>query len=119
MDLSIYDKMALSQFSSLEKESLYQVVCAAMMVDGVKDPREVKLVEEIVNIIGLSPSERAASRQLDEPTMSRTIRNMSELKRAYVAKFIAQMILVDGKIAPIEEKFFYYICDSLNLPHAD
>ena len=37
MDLSVFDKMALSTFSPLEKQSLYQLLCGAMHVDGNRD----------------------------------------------------------------------------------
>jgi uncharacterized membrane protein YebE (DUF533 family) len=116
MDLSYFDRIAISQFSSLEKECIYQVVCAAMIVDGEKDPKELQLLNDIVNVIGLTPSERAASRSLDEPTMTRTIRNMDEFKRAYVGKFIAQMLLADEKITQKEQLFFDYLVNRLNLP---
>lgn len=119
MNLSVLDKMILSQYSSIEKESIYQVVCAAMNVDGDRDPRECKLIEEIVDTIGLTGAEREESRRLDQPTMARAIRSMNELKRAYVAKFIAQVILADGKVTAIEEKFFFYICNELNLPYEE
>lgn len=116
MYLSAIDKMVLSQYSSIEKESIYQVVCAAMIIDGERDPRELRLVEEIADIIGLTPQERNASRQLDEPTMTRTIQNMSDIQRAYVAKFIAQMILADGKVTDREELFFNILVNKFNLP---
>lgn len=117
MNLSALDRMILSQYSSIEKESIYQVICAAMIVDGDRDPRERRLIEEIVDTIGLTDAEREASRRLDQPTMSRVIRNMNDLQRAYVAKFIAQVILADGKVTEREEKFFFYICNELNLPY--
>ena len=116
MELSIFDKMALSQFSSLEKECIYQVVCAAMIVDGEKDPRELQLLDDIVHIIGLNQSEIVASRSLDEATMSRIIRNMEEFKRMYVGKFIAQMLFVDEKVTQREQMFFDYLVNRLNLP---
>ena len=117
MNLSALDRMILSQYSSIEKESIYQVICAAMIIDGDRDPRERRLIEEIVDTIGLTDAEREASRYLDQPTMSRVIRNMNDLQRAYVAKFIAQVILADEKVTEREEKFFYYICSELNLPY--
>jgi len=119
MDLSVFDRMILSQYSSLEKESIYQVVCAAMSIDGERDPREIRLVNEIVDIIGLTDAERVASRSLDEPTMSQAIRNMPDIKRVYVGKFIAQMLLADGKVTDREQFFFDYLFKHLNLPEVD
>ena len=111
--------MILSQYSSIEKESIYQVVCTAMIIDGERNPREIKLINEIADTIGLSGAEREASRHLDQQTMTRAIRNMNDLQRAYVAKFIAQVILADGIVTEREEKFFFYICKELNLPYEE
>ena len=119
MDLSVIEKMILSEYSAIERECVYQVVCAAMIVDGERDPRELKLVEEIVGAIGLSEYEREASRHIERSKIVQVIRNMYDLKRAYVAKLIAEVILADGKITEREEMFFYSICSELNLPHPD
>lgn len=116
MNLTAIDKLALSQFSSIEKECIYQVVYATMLVDGERHPREHQLVEEIVEVIGLSVEEREMSKLLDETTVIETIRKMSDLQRAYVAKFIAQMILADGKVTDHERLFFNILLDKLNLP---
>ena len=119
MNLAVLDRMACSQFTSLEKQSIYQAVCGAMACDGDRDPREIRVIEEIVDIIGLTQSERVASRQLDEQTMSACIRKMSDLQRIYVGKFIAQIILADGKVTPSEQIFFDYITQKFNLPNMD
>lgn len=116
MNFVALDKLVLSHFSSLEKECIYQVVCAAMVVDDEKAPSEYELVKEIVDIIGLTEEERQASRQLDEPTITQTILNMNDLQRAYVAKFIAHMIFADGKVAAQEQLFFDILLDKFNLP---
>lgn len=110
--------MALSQFSPVEKESIYQIVCNTMLVDKVKDSREQQLVEEIADIIGINQEEREASKQLDETTVIETIRNMTNLQkqRAYVAKFIAQMVLADGKVDDQERLYFNTLLDKLYLP---
>lgn len=116
MNLSDLDKIALRQYTSLEKQCVYQVVCAAMICDGEKDYRETQLVEKIVLAIGLSQQERESSRRLDEPTMVKVIRGMDDLKRIYVGKLIAQMILADGKVTQREQMFSQYIFDRLNIP---
>lgn len=108
--------MALSQFSPVEKESIYQIVCNTMLVDEEKDSREQQLVEEIADIIGINQEEREASKQLDETTVIETIRNMTNLQRAYVAKFIAQMVLADGKVDDQERLYFNTLLDKLYLP---
>ena len=44
MDLNFFDKMALSTFTSIEKQSLYQLLCGAMIIDGNRDAREIAVI---------------------------------------------------------------------------
>lgn len=116
MDLSYFDKMALSTFSSLEKQSLYQLLCGAMMVDGRRDSREIAIINEVNQVMQITVADVEASRKLTEPTMVNCLRNMDTLKKAYVGKFIAQVILADGVVTQQEEQFFYYMHQRLDLP---
>lgn len=116
MDLNYFDRMALSAFTSLEKQSLYQLLCGAMIVDGNRDTREIALINEIKNIVGITTADIETSRCLTETTMTNCLRNMDTLKKAYVGKFVAQMVLADGVITQKEEMFFYYIKEKLGLP---
>lgn len=117
MELSFYDKLALSTFTSLEKQSMYQLLCGAMIVDGARDSREVEIINEINRIMQFTVEEQQASRRLSHETMVNTLRSMDTLKKAYVAKFMAQVIIADGVITDREEKFFYYISQALDLPN--
>lgn len=119
MDLNYFDRMALSAFTPLEKQSLYQLLCGVMIVDGNRDSREVALINEIHRIVGITTADIEASRRLSEPVMTNCLRNMDTLKKAYVGKFIAQMVLADGVITKKEEMFFYYLKDKLELPDVD
>ena len=90
MDLNYFDRMALSSFTSLEKQSLYQLLCGVMIVDGNRDSREIALINEINKVVGITTEDVEASRCLSEPIMTNCLRNMDTLKKAYVGKFIAQ-----------------------------
>ena len=119
LGLGFYDKMALSQLTSLEKQSLYQLLCAAMIVDGQRDSREMAVINEVVQLTRMTSSDLEASRKLTEPVMASCLRNMEDFKKMYVGKFIAQVMLADGVVSDIEEKFFYYLHDKLGLPNID
>lgn len=119
MDLSIYDKMALSTFTSLEKQSLYQLLCSVMNVDGERNPKEFAIIGEVNHIMGITVADIEASRKLTEPVMTNCLRNMDTLKKAYVAKFMAQIILADGKVTQMEEMYFNYMHQRLGLPNID
>ena len=113
MDLTYFDRMALANFTPLEKQSLYQLLCAAMIVDGQRDSRELALIAEVNKIIGITTTDIEASRRLSEPEMTSCLRNMNSLKKAYVGKFVAQVVLADGVITQREEQFFYYMKNKL------
>ena len=119
MDLNYFDRMALSSFTSLEKQSVYQLLCGAMMIDGNRDSREIAIINEVNQIMGITVADVEASRRLSEPTMTNCLRNMDTLKKAYVGKFMAQIILADGVITQKEEQFFYYMRQRLDLPEID
>ena len=51
--------------------------------------------------------------------MTSCLRNMDTIKKAYVGKFIAQVIIADGVITQREEQFFYYMKQKLGLPDVD
>lgn len=119
MNLNYFDRMALSSFTSLEKQSLYQLLCGVMIVDGNRDSREIALINKINKVVGITTADVEASRRLSEPVMTNCLRNMDTLKKAYVGKFIAQMVLADGVITKKEEMFFYYLKEKLGLPDVD
>lgn len=119
MDLNFFDKMALSTFTSIEKQSLYQLLCGAMIIDGNRDAREIAVINEVKQIMGISVADVEASRKLSQPTMTTTLRSMDTLKKAYVGKFMAQVILADGVVSQKEEQFFYYMHELLDLPNMD
>ena len=81
MQISPADEQVLSLFSSLEKQSLYQVVCAATPTDGTRNAYEKAAIKEIVEVIKLTDTEMQASRRLTNNIMIDTLRNMSQMKK--------------------------------------
>ena len=116
MDISHIDRLALSQFSSEEKQSIYQMLCGMMIIDKVPDPREKRIIEEVVDIIGLTQSERQASRAMNTQRQLNVLKSMDTLKKCYLAKFLAQVALADGVVTREENVFFNYYTQMLGLP---
>ena len=116
MDLTALDKLALRQYTLSEKEALYKIVYETMVSDGHKDLREIKLAEDIAEIIGLSVSEKEISLSKSDDFMEKTISQMSDLKRYYVGKFMAEMIKADGIIKEAEDVFIKRMFKRLNIP---
>lgn len=116
MNLTYYDRMALASYTSAERQALYQMVCGMMIIDKNVDPREKRMVEEIVSVIGLSEYERSASRNVPTESHLRTLKAMETVKKCYVAKFLAQVALADGAVTREEDAFFSYYTNLLGLP---
>ena len=119
MELNYFDRVAISTFTSLEKQSLYQLLNAAMIIDGNRDSREIAIINEVNKVLGVTVTDVEESRKLSEQTMTSCLRNMDTIKKAYVGKFIAQVIIADGVITQREEQFFYYMKQKLGLPDVD
>ena len=119
MELNYFDRVALSTFTSLEKQSLYQLLNAAMIIDGNRDSREIAIINEVNKVLEITVTDVEASRKLSEQTMTSCLRSMDTIKKAYVGKFIAQVIIADGVITQREEQFFYYMKQKLGLPDVD
>lgn len=116
MDLTALDKLALHQYSISEKEAVYKISYATMVSDGHKDPREIKLADDVADIIGLSYEEKQGALSKSEVFMEETITAMSEMKRFYIGRFMAEMIKVDGIIKESEELFIKRMFKLLNIP---
>lgn len=116
MILSYTDRLALAQYSRLERESVYQMVCGMMIVDKNRDPREIKVIEEIVSLINLSPEERAESRTLSNDTQNQVLKRMDIIKKCYLAKLLGNVAIADGKITREENIFYQYYAEQLGLP---
>lgn len=119
MQISPADEQVLSLFSSLEKQSLYQVVCAATPTDGTRNAYEKAAIKEIVEVIKLTDTEMKASRRLTNNIMIDTLRNMSQMKKMYVGKFMAMVMSADNAVSPQDEAFFNYMARTLELPDID
>lgn len=116
MNLSYLDEIALATYSAKERQSLYQMVCGMMIIDGYSDPREKIVIEDIVLALHLTSEERASSRNIPVEVQLSTLKNMDVMKKCYVAKFLAQVALADGVVSQKEQLFFDYYTKVLGLP---
>lgn len=104
------------EFSSLEKQSMYQILCGTSMVDGNRDIREIMLINEIVDTLGITEAEIKSSRTLDMQTQLSVLKSMSQAKKMMLSSLMCQVIIADGVIDPKEESFFNYYRQLLDLP---
>lgn len=115
----IYERIVLSSFTSKEKQAFYQLLCGAMIIDGDRDPREKAVIEKAMENVGLSDAERQASREWSTDEQLDVLKAMDDTKKIMLGKYMAQVILADGKVAPIEERWFNMILQLLEIPDID
>ncbi len=116
MALTSSDKLALMTFSSRERQATYQVLCGMMAVDGDRDPREKRIIEDCMAAMNFTESERVASRSLSVSQQLQILKSMDQLKKVYLAKFLAQVSVADGVVTREENGLFTYLLNVLDLP---
>ena len=116
MNLSSSDKLALMSFSSLERQATYQVLCGMMAVDGDRDPREKRILEDCMAVMNFTESERVASRSLSVNQQLQILKSMDYLQKIVLAKCLANVSIADGVVTREENGLFMYLLDILDLP---
>jgi len=119
MILSDVDKMVLAQCTPMEKECIYQAVRAAMLSDGDTGDKELQLLEEVADIMGLTAEARESSRTIEKEKLRSVIRDMSYFKRLSTGKLMTQMVYADNVVTQREQLFIQHIFDQFNIPVAD
>ncbi len=115
----LHERIVLSSFTSKEKQAFYQLLCGAMIIDGVRDPREIAVIEKAMQMVGLTDSERQESRKSTTEEQIAVMRAMDNSKKVMLGKWMAQVILADKEVAQIEDRWFNYMLNLLNIPDID
>lgn len=119
MELSDLDKMVLTQCTLMEKQCIFQAVRAAMLSDGDTGDKELRLLEEMTEMIGLTAEECESSRAIEKEKLIGVIRDMSYFKRLSTGKLMIQMVYADDIVTQREQLFIQHIFDQFNIPVAD
>ena len=119
MELSDIDKMVLAQCTPLEKQCIYQAVRAAMLSDGDTGNSELRLLDEVAEVMGLTAEECEQSRSMSKEKLTGVVRDMSYFKRLSTGKLMTQMVYADDIVTQREQLFIQHIFDQFNIPVAD
>ncbi len=115
MHLSIIDRQIIASFTSAEKQAIYQVLCAAVKIDGKVDDREMQVLSEIIDILQITEDEIISSRIHQDSSFS-VLQNMPDIKKPYVLKFAALICLADGHTDPKEVAFVSWLAQEIKAP---
>jgi uncharacterized tellurite resistance protein B-like protein len=119
MELTDLDKLALAQYTTHEKQCIYQAIYAAMLSDGDTGNSELALMNEMVNMFGLTQEELDESKALVPAELTRDIRDMNYLKRLHVGVLLKRMVMADAVVTQREKMFIQHFYEKFNIPAED
>lgn len=97
MEFSIMDRQILPNlYNPRERQAIYQVMCATRQMGGHHMAEKEAEIRQVMNHIGITPTDQAISRTLTQQQMTATLRNMDDGPKLYFAKFISCIALVGG-----------------------
>lgn len=102
-------------FSSLEKQSLYQVMCAVAQIGGHHMTQKENHIYEVMSIVGITSDDQEMSRSLSEPQMTSILKQMDDVKKLYFAKFVSITGLLGG-LSEKETMFINWLYSQINVP---
>ncbi len=87
-----------------------------MAVDGNRDPREKRIIEDCMAVMSFTESERVASRSLSVSQQIQIIKSMDTTQKIVLAKCLANVSIADGIVTREENALFMYLLNILDLP---
>lgn len=119
MNFSPIDQMLLPNiFSVIEKQSIYQALCAIRAVGQHDAELKESVINDVLRIIRFTENDRILSRNLSQQQMTDALKVMNDPKKLYLARFISNVALAGGS-TPKEEKMAYFLFDMFEIPKID
>lgn len=78
----------------------------AAHADNEIHPNEVKVINEIFSVINITKADLDASQSMPMNSALDLLSRMSEIKRIYFGKCLANIITADGNISPEENELW-------------
>ena len=105
MELTPMDKMVIpSLFSTKEKQSLYQDMCAVRLVGNHNMREKENHIREVMTIVEITSSDQIQSRLLTKLQINNILKRIDNINKLYFAKFVSITGLVGG-LSEKEEMF--------------
>lgn len=116
MKLSPIDHMIIQGlFSTQQKQSLYQVMCAVRQIGSHHMSEKENQILEVMNIVGITSQDQAQSRHLTHPQIIGILKLMNEGQKFYFAKFVSIIGLIGGP-SEKEIQFINLLFSEVNIP---
>ncbi|MDE6228033.1 MAG: hypothetical protein K2M63_11010 [Muribaculaceae bacterium] len=102
-------------FSSSEKQTLYQVMCAVRSIGSHHLSEKEKHIHQLMRVLNISSYDQQASRTLTQLQMTSIMKGMEDVKKLYFAKFLSQTALIGG-LSEKESLFLNWLFSEINIP---
>ena len=97
-----FEKLYLQQYTVPEKRAMCIFFMEAAHADNYIHPKEV----DVLNVMNITKTDLDASQFIPMNSALDLLSRMSELKRIYFGKCLANIIIADGKISPEENEIW-------------
>lgn len=101
-----FEKQYLQQYTVQERRAMCIFFMEAAHADNIIHPKEVDAINEIFGIIGITKADVNASQSISMNAALDLLSRMSEIKRIYFGKCLANIIIADGNISPEENELW-------------
>lgn len=116
MELSPMDKMIIpGLFSALEKQAMYQVMCAVRQIGSHHMDEKERHIHEVMSIVGITSADQQLSRRLTRSQMTEALKRMDDVKKLYFAKFASITALIGGNTQK-ETMFLNWLYSEVKVP---
>lgn len=101
-----FEKLYLQQYTVQEKRAMCIFFMEAAHADNKIHPKEVEVINEIFSVINITKTDLEASQSIPMNSALDLLSRMSEIKRIYFGKCLANIIIADGNISPEENELW-------------
>lgn len=102
----ILDLQVQETFTKEEKQALLKYLISTMCADQEAAIVEKTELQNIINFLSITHHDATYSEKMEASRAIEVLRNMSLLKKAYFAKFLALLIVADGIVHPAEQQMW-------------
>lgn len=108
--------ITIQSFTNEEKQATYQVFCGVIKADGVVVQAENNMLSELRKLFNITDEHVINSRKYSIEDIVNIHRNMQDLKKMFLIKYMAQLCFVDGTVHPEEESLVFNYAKLINCP---
>lgn len=108
--------LTIQSFSQEELKATYQTFCGVIRADGTIHSAETQMLKELRELFNITDDIVVASRSYSFDQIVEIHRNMPDIKKAFLIKYMSQICFIDGSVHPVEESLVLNYAKLINCP---